>query len=160
MVPTCHYPWSSFGARHWPVIGPLHHDAELVGFPYLHFHIDGRFLDRRTWRRLDFWHDHHDAAMECIAKPLSFRWLGELLEHPPVAFHRRLCQRNYQWPERIHGSFPKLHQHFAGTVCKRARGAIVCPHQGVRLTIPTQSDGFVRCPLHGLVIDAASGVVQ
>ena len=31
----------------WPVMGPLHDDAEFFGFQVLHYHVDPRFLTRR-----------------------------------------------------------------------------------------------------------------
>lgn len=33
-----------------PIHGPLHEDAEIINFPHLHWHIDWRFVDKRTYQ--------------------------------------------------------------------------------------------------------------
>ena len=36
----------------WPVLGPRHEDADHLNFPYLHWHIDGRFVSAALWRKV------------------------------------------------------------------------------------------------------------
>lgn len=56
LVPTVRAKWISRLAD-WPVIGPLHEDWKLFGFPDDHFHVDARFLPasfKEPWRVFNY----------------------------------------------------------------------------------------------------------
>src|SRR5690554_4849279 len=45
-VLTNKHAWLGYGWQ--PVIGPMHNDAGAVNFPYDHWHIDVRFVNRKA----------------------------------------------------------------------------------------------------------------
>lgn len=52
-----------------------------------------------------------------------------------------------------------IQRHYAGAKCAKGKGGWVCPHQKASLGSIMPIDGVITCPLHGLKIDAETGIV-
>jgi hypothetical protein len=48
LVPTVYGPLG-FRMDYWPVLGPMHDDKEVIGFPLSHYHYDFRFFNSDQW---------------------------------------------------------------------------------------------------------------
>lgn len=140
--------------RHWPVIGPKHNDREFLGFEAQHYHLDGRFLSDGRVRLLQ-----HATGLRLERLVASFAVMLNLGE---LRYARRRCHRveaTYNYPGHM-PTFANLWAAYAGQTCDRdAQGGIVCPHRRAPLGSLVAHDGVIRCPLHGLRINASTGVV-
>ena len=138
----------------WPVIGPKHDDVEFFKFTYPHYHVDHRFIRCSDAR-----------AIERQAYPLHGRPdLGRPLGAP--RWSRRKCVRTWFGSiiptTRYVDTRPlyELRAAFMGKQCARdAAGGFICPHRNAPLGSIEPRAGVITCPLHGLRIDAATGVV-
>lgn len=165
-VPAVFGKWDSFSARWWPVIGPMHEDAEIVGFDARHYHIDPRFLPERIWRRSlwgnearSAWRVGGDSGRVAAAPvqfaPDDFRNLyGTEMMQP--ALRRMRCKRGMPdrswmilrdgrtavgWGATMEGAYADA----------RLKPGMICPHRGAPLaSCPVGPDRTVVCPLHGL----------
>jgi hypothetical protein len=137
----------------WPVVGPQHDDVEFFRFAVPHYHVDHRFVrcsdERAIERQSSVFHGRTD-----FGEPLSApRW------------SRRKCVRTWFGsiiPATRHVNTAPLHDlraAFAGKQCAKSVGGFVCPHRNVPLGSIEQSAGVITCPLHGLRIDARTGIV-
>lgn len=144
-VPTV---FGLFGYKydHWPVLGPMHDDKEVIGFPYVHYHYDFRFFNISQW---DF------ALRYTMGGPphgMVMSYNPELTgtKPGPIIFRRRKCQREYpEFPSEIASSgwLPKLQEKYRDATLKDW----TCPHKGASLRgLPIDEAGCVTCPLHGL----------
>jgi hypothetical protein len=149
LVPTVRAPW--FGkVADWPVIGPEHDDREILGFRHRHYHVDARFLPAKSKR-----------VLSTLGHPLHAKRHGDLPLGPlprPI-WRRRKCIRAtvggfHPW----HTTLDKLRAHYAGQQCLKGKGGWICPHQKAALGSIVPVNGVIICPLHGLYIDAATGV--
>ena len=160
------YPWWSEPSEWIPVLLPKHTDQEIIGVPQQHWHIDYRFLGRRTFARL-MRHEieglvdaesrqrlrHHRAAqivMETdlrgvpllsITEPemrIRTCWRGPLQAWPTVAWHAPL-------EEAMQGKSVVNHK---------------CPHRGIDLRDCPVVQGKRLCPGHGLVFRESGEVVS
>lgn len=165
LVPTVRHAWIGRREQAWPVFLPKHSDAEHLDFPDQHYHVDPRFLDKAAWRAAQDWGgvefmDRTNLGLSaCQRWPLS-RTRHELTDPPTPVWRRRQCQRSEA--EYVHGDKPKivaLNSSFAGRQCKRARSGWVCPHQHFPMGSVPVVKGVQTCPLHGIRIRAADGVV-
>jgi hypothetical protein len=151
LVPIVRAAWYGWHAD-WPVMGPLHEDREFLNFPYDHYHLDPRFLPpgfRKLYRV--FTHPLHADARFTGAGPL-----------PAPELRRRKCVRSFvpfSPPWEAAALWQTLRKAFAGRQCARGKGGWVCPHRKASLGAIAPEGGVITCPLHGLRIDAASGVV-
>jgi hypothetical protein len=154
LVPCVRGTWNGMMGD-WPVIGPKHEDAKFIGFEAMHYHLDRRFLaTRRT-----------DRAARL---PLQEYYIGDGITEnknlPPPTYRRRACRRSNPTPFPTVAAakflnFQTFYSHFSRRQCKRGAGWI-CPHKGFDLSvIKPGADGFISCPLHGLLINAETGVV-
>lgn len=145
--------------KDWPVIGPEHDDVEFFGFKDQHYHVDFRFIrcsDALVAERHPYVL-HPPRRISGVASPTLAK---------PV-WHRRKCVRSqlgfFLPRSRFIDTSPlyKLRNAFAGRQCARdARGGFICPHRKAPLgSIQPDKDGVITCPLHGLRIDASTGVV-
>jgi hypothetical protein len=128
-------------ARWWPVMGGLHDDKAIIGFPLLHYHVDWRFVPERGL---------YASRRGSYVYPLQTgNGLNDSGFGPPQ-LRRRKCQDVHRLPfegQRI-SWMPKLEQTYSA--CKLAHGH-VCPHRGYDLSRETpDAEGIVTCPLHGL----------
>lgn len=123
--------------KDWPTWGPKHEDAKFFNFIEPHYHLNRHFLSK---------YDQHKAVSAPLHRDLS----------ATSALRRRKCLTDTPEP------FPALtpiHDAYAGSQCARGVGWI-CPHKGMDLgPVAVGEDGVIACPLHGLRIDATTGVV-
>lgn len=139
---------------YWPVIGPEHEDGQFFGFDTPHYHVDARFLPLDDGR-ID----------QTLTYPLHGRkglWTtdGKSEPLPKPVWRRRKCIRAGTGFDPWNSTpIRKMREHFAGAQCARNAGGFVCPHRQAPLGSVVPKDGVIVCPLHGLRIDAATGVV-
>ena len=160
LVPTVRYRIYEYTAD-WPVIGPKHTDAEIIGFPHPHYHMDVRFVSKRHAECLvgrSLW-TARDIYMIAAAVPLSIRVPGGGIEpHPPIIYRRRKCIRAGRHPERWAPWHVDLTNAYADASIVQTPAGPVCPHKGAPLgSIAPDADGVITCPLHGLRFCAKSG---
>jgi hypothetical protein len=151
LVPTVTGLWFSKIAD-WPVIGEKHEDRKFFNFPHQHYHLDRRFLVA-DWRlkfantsplRQDALHKHHE---------------NQSLPESPV-WRIRKCRRSGIIFPTDHHMVREIQATFSGAVCRKDAAGWVCPHRQFPLgSIAPDERGVVLCPMHGLQIDAETGVV-
>lgn len=151
LVPTVRYPFRG-KVNDWPVIGPRHEDAEIIGFPDNHYHLDGRFLSLRQVDLVAIDAPGYDGLEYGVAgRPLCYASNSLHPDpHPPVIWRRRLCRRHLGYPTEIAMMLwlPQLIEAYAGHILGPHR---ICPHRGAPLaSIKPDDHGVVTCPLHGL----------
>lgn len=149
---------------YWPALGPKHEDREIIGFEHDHYHLDFRFFSKRRWdwfirRMMDTWffYDKWCAWRNALAVPLIAQ-KGYPLAAP--VYRRRKCQRPMpDLPfEKQAKYLPKLYDAYQGYVLK---DDLICPHRGAPLVgLPTDHEGCITCPLHGLRWNLETGRLQ
>lgn len=149
LVPLVHGKW--FGIiRDWPVIGLKHDDIEFLDFEVSHYHVDTRFLRVRS-----------TLLPMAPTSPLHeqiVKWGGKEPLRKPF-WRRRKCLREqhiFRGPEL---GMRKLEDGFTGRQCAKGKRGFVCPHKQFPLGSTPAIDGMITCPLHGLRVDAKTGVV-
>lgn len=146
----------------WPVIGPKHEDAEFLNFPWLHYHVDVRFVNRnhlaQHYRRFDEMPRALAKIADILAQPLSHTGMPDA---PPAPQWRRMkCQRaEIIYPYGFTTQVQNINAHFAGAQCARSKAGWICPHRHAPLASIAPIDGVITCPLHGLKINAETGRV-
>lgn len=141
------------GFEGWiPVIGPMHEDAELIGFPFQHFHVDWRFVPQRLWRLLGnrCYTNHHFAwPIQCP----DGRGKRVILEGPLL--RRMKCKRDPgRFPTERAGWLKALGERYA--CAKLTNGA--CPHRGIPVSAMHRDGDVLTCPGHGLQWNAITGL--
>ena len=162
LVPTVRYEYCG-KVRDWPVFLPRHADVEFFNFADHHYHVDPRFLSKRDFDGVSS--PRRDGFAQCQASPLAIRtWKSgesEPVPHPPVIWKRRRCARPvvpYRYGDQK--EVVALCAAYAGQQCADSGGGWICPHQHFAMgSVSVDESGVQTCPLHGLKIDAASGVV-
>lgn len=165
MVPTVTGNWHGRAAT-WPVLGPKHNDLGHLNFEPVHYHIDARFLTDRAWSALDE-ATFYGAAAEIAGAPfVETDRYGKTCNSLDVTYRRRRCARPSighvmaSGFAGIHPDFVAMHAAYLGHQCPKGPQGWICPHKGVALgSIQPEPDGTIVCPLHGLRIDAATGLV-
>jgi hypothetical protein len=161
LVPVVEYEWYGF-SHEWPVFPFRHEDGEFLAFPYFHFHLDPRFMNKWQWKHAasfsDFMSRREGVApfISTQRSPLCSRGIEVPAD---FTWARRTCQRAeipYYFREVIDS---KLTPAFAGQQCAKARTGWVCPHKHFPLGQIPAEDRVITCPLHGLRIDVDTGVV-
>lgn len=149
------YGWSGF----LPIIGGEHEDAEIIGFPADHFHIDWRFASKAVMHHVRFAmagdkvygvvaQRHARTHHPNYSGPLEPIVVGE-----PVT-KRMQCKRVL--PPYPHGSAPWTHELAAKYAdCKIINGK--CPHRGVLVSQMIRNGDILTCPGHGLRWNAVTG---
>lgn len=173
LVPTVRWRWHGW-VREWPVFLPRHSDVELLNFPHAHYHIDPRFVDAGVWRSLETWEVSRRAFGALQRAPLVRNRRGTYAcgAPPEPTWRRRQCRRIGGVARSCaatgvlpflfgdHAGVRAIRAHFAGQVCARNRAGWVCPHRHAALgSLTPDVEGVITCPLHGLRIRAADGVV-
>lgn len=160
-VPTVRGSWYGM-VRNWPVIGPLHRDREIIGFPHPHYHLDARFLTDRCIRIAA---GSIQAKSEIDPVAVATRILGSPLRThqrmnpdglPPPVVRARLCRRGFEpvtWSAEAHW-YKELAAAYAG---ERLRPGMICPHRGLCLKSMPRAGGNVICPAHGLWWNVETG---
>jgi hypothetical protein len=128
--------------RPWPVLEPMHNDAEIIGFRYDHYHLDWRFVSERAFKSLE----RKNWYRSVLSIPLMTSERQNAQGLPLPVMRRLKCKRDMPvFPERA-PFIGKLEDRYAP--CRMKRG--ICPHQGVSLRSLPERDGVVECPAHGL----------
>lgn len=166
MVPVVRHPWHGV-TDDWPVLGPLHHDAEIFNFPHLHYHVDARFLTyrqaemalsgRRRGARLT---RDEELAFVCTGYPLCNIDGPGLDKGRPLLKRLRCARHGVGTPLGVASGvglpqLVKLERKYGRPAEPRRvkGGRLLCPHQKVDLSqFPVDKDGLVTCPLHGLKV--------
>jgi hypothetical protein len=131
---------------HWPVIGHRHTDRDPgeVQMRRPHWHIDWRFVP-----------DHMLTSDWYVATVMAWHAPG-----PPV-LRRKRCWRATNGSATLLAAIAEPTQlRMAGRRCRHDGRGWVCPHRHAPLATIPAVDGVVTCPLHGLRVDAATGVVM
>lgn len=166
LVPTVRAEWQPYGVRDWPVIGPPHNDKHCLNFEQTHYHLDARFMPGFRFRfGSQFWKSYWWLA---AASPVQTRPDRELNPDgfPALVWKKRKCLR-LENPRADHllesalktKGFQCLHADYVGRQAKHDGRGWVCPHRSVPLADHAPVDGVIRCPLHFMRIDAATGRV-
>lgn len=147
MVPTVRGTWNRI-ARHWPVFGALHNDGDRFPFDADHYHIDARFL---TLAR-------HLIESNAFREPLHSHWDEHDLPKP---IYRKLkCRRSFiPYPLHNYVQIRGIQGDWSGQQCPRGKAGWICPHRKASLGSIEPVDGVITCPLHGMRINAETGVV-
>jgi len=131
----------------------MHEDAEFVGFPAQHFHINWGFAPDRLWKyfghnRYEGHHfawpvqcpDGHDKRVILEGPALKLR----KYKRDPGRFPVEAAARRW---------LPRLQEAFA--CAKLANG--VCPHRGIPVAAMHRQGNVLTCPGHGLSWNAITG---
>jgi nitrite reductase/ring-hydroxylating ferredoxin subunit len=162
LVPTVRWGYMNDVARDWPVFLPKHEDARFFEFKDVHYHPDPRFiskaLDALVWG-IDAPDQLGNLQRAPLARKLHGPW--SKIEPGEPVWRRRLCQTtdvSYQFGH--YAAVAALRDHFAGQRCKSNRHGWVCPHQHWPMgSLAPDENGVLTCPLHGLRVRAADGLV-
>ena len=141
----------------WPIMGPQHEDAEIIGFRAQHRHYDLRFVspiqmdrlcERGWWKGALPWGE--DVVL--TEKPDGDAHGRVCIKRGTPRYRRLKCWRE-QPPYQVDGvSRPPwvapLEQKLAGARIKCGK----CPHRGLPLESLPREPGIdiVTCPGHGL----------
>jgi hypothetical protein len=152
LVPLVPGEWNHM-IRDWPVIGLKHDDKEFLDFQWKHYHLDYRFVRlRRTFLR-----DVHSTPLhgaETVNRHVDWQPLGKLF------YGRRKCLREQHVFIGPDGDkMKKLNDGFKGRICPKGKRGFVCPHQQFPLGSTPAINGVITCPLHGLQINADTGMI-
>lgn len=161
LVPAIQFIWWGVDAL-WPVLGPLHTDADFFDFDRPHYHVDARFVSQRLSRRVGA---TVGRSLDIFAKaqgyPLSRQNVTGAVDVPTgrPGLQRFKCQ-SAEFPYRFHGQEPVSKLRIAygdfgpgqrALPIRKADGRLLCPHRKVDLSqIAPDAEGVVTCPLHGL----------
>lgn len=162
LVPAARRKWPSIGltkggsasmrlaASWWPLVGPLHNDAEYFEVHANHYHYDIRFLTDQQLRTFDY-HKRHDS-MAMAAIQIAH---GLLPEWRPLKCRR--LQPEYPHADQL--MIRRLNRAYEGMQAPCNTRGWVCPHKNFPLSsyVP-DAQGVITCPLHGLRIRAADGI--
>lgn len=132
-----------------PVIGDVHEDPEVIGFPHRHVHVDWRFVSEQRYlavkRELEPRHGIGTAAARVIVEPEAgfvFRRLKMRRETP-------IFPTSAPW-------FTRLETRYRSAIARCG----VCPHKGISLAGAPIEDGARVCPGHGLAWDEKTGALR
>jgi hypothetical protein len=133
-----------------PVIGPKHEDAEVVNFPWPHFHMDWRFAPERVFG----WYQDirgpsyvYGAVIQCPDR----HGLKVVAEGPTPKLMK--CKRaSPPYPADVPW-IAALTKQFA--CAKLIKGA--CPHRGIPVSAMIRNGDVLTCPGHGLRWSAITG---
>ncbi len=151
-VPTV---FGLFGYKwdHWPVLGQMHNDIEIIGFPFVHYHYDFRFFNAAQWVfALQYTMDKPNAMV------MSYDPIIPETKLNPVIFRRRKYYREYPEFPSVNGRpvswLPRLAEKYKDAIMKD----LICPHKGASLRgLPIDGAGCITCPLHGLKWNIETG---
>lgn len=137
--------------NHWPVMLPMHEDAEIIGFPYKHYHIDWRFVPTAFFKRQyvgGSWRSVFGIVLHSSPQKNEDGF-------PEPVMRRLKCKREFDaYPHHLAKWKQELESKYQDCILKTP----VCPHQGVRLdNLPCNKEGHVTCPAHGLVWNINTG---
>lgn len=152
--------WKGSDTTDWlPILGPKHDDNAIIHFPWVHWHLDFRFISDRLLDRLLnrilgtlTWPQENQRFALLIVQHAS-----SVLEGPMLRLLK--CKRlmpTFPWDSPTWESvLRRLENVYEGCCFKPARP--ICPHQGIPLCGLPSEDGVVVCPGHGLSWDLRTG---
>lgn len=144
--------WHSFSG--WlPVLGPFHEDAEFVGFPWPHFHLDWRFVPQRLFEYMAFFRGPsyvHASVIQCPDR----RGDKVILDGPEMK-RRKLKRPTPNYPSCAATWLPRMTAKYADA--RIISGA--CPHRGIPVGAMVRDGDTLTCPGHGLRFNALTGRV-
>lgn len=160
-VPTVFGDWNGW-RRYWPVMTPLHNDAEIIDFDRDHYHIDPRFVPDRIWQSVNRSGWRQNADIQFTGEPLQCGPHSHNPEGLPAAVERIIkCRRAMAyrdiffigtpatWPFRLETAYAD----------QRLKAGLVCPHRGTCLKSMPVVNGVVQCPAHGLHWNVETGAL-
>ncbi len=141
-----------------PVHGPLHEDAEIIGFPHQHYHVDTRFMSDAFCRRYiapysdPFFLKERTVLQQAMIMPVIVSYFPHCykLESSEPILLKRLCQRETQEEFPFADTPFNLPLSNAYSDCTINLENPICPHRGFKLKGLIEKDGVVICPGHGL----------
>jgi hypothetical protein len=142
--------------RWWPVTGHKHTDIEHFNFQWPHYHVDLRFLTRRHWSDVGYRSSKQRKLASVLAQPVA-EWHGVALPKPSVR-PMRCTMSVIEYPHGHQRPVIAINAEFGGTQCRKGKRGFVCPHRHIALGSVAPIDGVITCPMHGLRIDAETGV--
>jgi hypothetical protein len=140
-----------------PILGPMHEDAEHIGFKHQHWHIDFRFVSKQQWEGMrESYADYSRVHGKVITADKA---------ESGVVYVRRKCLREMpvfprDIPDGGHGSMavPWLSKLESAYADKRLNlNCMTCPHRGLPLDGIAPKNGVLVCPGHGLAWDVSTG---
>lgn len=145
-----------WGNQWIPVHGPNHEDKEVIGFEPHHWHIDWRFAPTRWFNNLV------EIYGSRISSGSGIDGLqGKVVCSPDrdgfirtVDMRRKKCHREMPIFPIKAPWIKRLEEKFKG----QRLNCLRCPHRGISLEGMPVREGFVICPGHGLMFDAATGI--
>lgn len=157
-VVWCHSAAITYGRPAWvprslfiPILGGLHEDREIIGFPDDHWHIDWRFVPETSWRAIGKLYsrerDHNTTA--------AYRVISEKNTTGIIFRKKRKCLRS-------HITFPSIgqwHEKLEETYASARMKCMTCPHRGISLIGSPAVNGALICPGHGLAWSAKTGAM-
>lgn len=153
LVPTVRMRYFSDKLDNIPVIGPKHEDKEFFNFEAEHYHCDVRFMSQRWFNSMGF---------NVLVAPVTQRRDDPLdLKIPSILWMKKKCCRSsVDYPFGDRKAICYLKKHYSGKQCSRGKGGWICPHRKAPLgSIQPDVNGIITCFLHGLEIDATTGIV-
>lgn len=159
MVPCITYPYHE-RVDVWPTLGPLHHDRGEVNFPYLHYHIDPRFLTADQARHCARKSAFYGGTVEACAAAYPLSHHGSPLPARPHLVRRKCRASSWQYsPPSAVPWLDALEARYGAPAdpIRVKRDRLLCPHRKVDLSsLQPDADGIVTCPLHGLRVRCAA----
>jgi hypothetical protein len=142
-----------WGFKGWlPVVGPKHSDAEIVKFPWPHFHVDWRFAPRRVFDHMSGYQGASYALGFPIQCPDSYG--TQIIVEGPIQKRMKMKREQLPFPHSTRAKWPpELKQHFA--CAKLVNG--LCPHRGIPVEAMHRDGDVLTCPGHGLRWNAITG---
>jgi hypothetical protein len=146
--------WHGYRYIWLPVIGPKHEDAELINFPWQHYHLDWRFVSHRVFDWIASVRGPSFVYASPIQCPDAHGNKG-IAEGPVLK--RMKCKRELPpFPTKAVENrwLPKLSAKYA--CAKLVNGA--CPHRGIPVEAMIRDGDILTCPGHGLRWNAVTGL--
>lgn len=155
---------ANWGGEWIPVLGPVHRDAEIINFPFLHYHVDWRFVSERVFQRVA--RDRLDRFV--LAQPLMVhpskpneRAEDEkemVVESVVPDYRMRECKREMQtWFSFVGYETVRWMKGLEESCAHLKMENMVCPHRGTPLKGCPQDGDVVHCPNHGLRWNVKTG---
>lgn len=138
------------GGLQWlPITGPMHSDADYIGFEPLHFHYDHRFTPEPKWQELL----RHGGIFGTSGDP-EFNVITNRDASRGIVRRQMVCLRNIR-------PYPKasFHEELSAAYADKRVTCGKCPHRGLPLLSLPREPGtdIVTCVGHGLKFDLKTG---
>lgn len=143
-----------------PVHGPVHEDAEIIGFPFTHRHVDVRFMsDRQLKRYCPSWVTTPQELTAMLTPVSDSDRMARYAPSLETTLRRRKCYRAMPTfraqSDRVIPWMWALEEKYRR--CRLDPDNPVCPHRGFYLGDKPEVDGVVVCPGHGLTWNIRTG---